>query len=194
VKKCVCRLSISSSGWVGVVPESLRGFFDRLYLIQERHTLPCARRREVIAARLTSPAELQNMVLTGPLVTYVGKVRQPLGCHREGHDALHCRSPASRLAMVIYLDHVALVQHSRHEQKRSPFAPWRIQASSTAFQASGAAWPTTTAEVPRSGDKANFHSNIQSVQLAQGTSRSTELFRRMPRAASQTRIALRSRC
>src|ERR1700720_3207961 len=29
----------------------------------------------------------------------------------------------------------------RHEQKRSPFAPWRTQAPSTAFQTSGAAWP-----------------------------------------------------
>jgi hypothetical protein len=31
--------------------------------------------REVIAARLTSPAELQNMVLTGPLAAYLGRVR-----------------------------------------------------------------------------------------------------------------------
>src|SRR5882672_5272255 len=37
--------------------------------------------REVIAARLTSPAELQSMVLTGPVAAYLGKVGQPLGCH-----------------------------------------------------------------------------------------------------------------
>jgi 8-oxo-dGTP pyrophosphatase MutT (NUDIX family) len=37
--------------------------------------------REVIAARLTSPAELQNMELTGPVAAYLGKVGQPLGRH-----------------------------------------------------------------------------------------------------------------
>jgi 8-oxo-dGTP pyrophosphatase MutT (NUDIX family) len=37
--------------------------------------------REVIAARLTSPAELQSMELTGPVTAYLGKVGQPLGCH-----------------------------------------------------------------------------------------------------------------
>jgi 8-oxo-dGTP diphosphatase len=37
--------------------------------------------REVIAARLTLPAELQSMVLTGPVAAYLGKVGQPLGCH-----------------------------------------------------------------------------------------------------------------
>ena len=31
--------------------------------------------------------------------------------------------------------------NSRHEQKRCRFAPWRLQAPSTAFQTSGAAWP-----------------------------------------------------
>jgi 8-oxo-dGTP diphosphatase len=31
--------------------------------------------REVISARLTSPAELQSMVLTGPLAAYLGRVR-----------------------------------------------------------------------------------------------------------------------
>ena len=36
-------------------------------------------KREVIAARLTSPAELQTMVLTGPLAAYLGTLRQPLG-------------------------------------------------------------------------------------------------------------------
>jgi 8-oxo-dGTP diphosphatase len=39
--------------------------------------------REVIAARLTSPAELQSMVLTGPVAAYLGRIRQPLGCRRE---------------------------------------------------------------------------------------------------------------
>jgi 8-oxo-dGTP diphosphatase len=59
---------------------------DRVYFFELRLAeLPELQldRREVIAARLTSRAELQNMVLTGPLVTYLGKVRQPLGCHRE---------------------------------------------------------------------------------------------------------------
>ena len=37
--------------------------------------------REVIAARLTSPAELKSMVLTGPAAAYLGKVGQPFGCH-----------------------------------------------------------------------------------------------------------------
>jgi 8-oxo-dGTP diphosphatase len=37
--------------------------------------------REVIAARLTLLAELQSMVLTGPVAAYLGKVGQPLGCH-----------------------------------------------------------------------------------------------------------------
>jgi 8-oxo-dGTP diphosphatase len=37
--------------------------------------------REVIAARLTSRAELQSMVLTGPTAAYLGKVGQPFGCH-----------------------------------------------------------------------------------------------------------------
>jgi 8-oxo-dGTP diphosphatase len=37
--------------------------------------------REVIAARLTSPAELQSMVLTGPAAAYLGKVGQRLGWH-----------------------------------------------------------------------------------------------------------------
>jgi 8-oxo-dGTP diphosphatase len=37
--------------------------------------------REVIAARLTSRAELQNMELTGPVAAYLGKVGQPLGRH-----------------------------------------------------------------------------------------------------------------
>jgi hypothetical protein len=31
--------------------------------------------REVIAARLTSPAELQSMVVTGPLAAYLDRVR-----------------------------------------------------------------------------------------------------------------------
>jgi 8-oxo-dGTP diphosphatase len=39
--------------------------------------------REVIAARLTSPAELQSMVLTGPVAAYLCRIRQPLGCRRE---------------------------------------------------------------------------------------------------------------
>ncbi len=36
--------------------------------------------REIVAARLTSPVELQSMVLTGPLAAYLGRGRQPLGC------------------------------------------------------------------------------------------------------------------
>jgi 8-oxo-dGTP pyrophosphatase MutT (NUDIX family) len=37
--------------------------------------------REVSAARLTLLAELQSMVLTGPVAAYLGKVGQHLGCH-----------------------------------------------------------------------------------------------------------------
>jgi hypothetical protein len=37
--------------------------------------------REIIAAQLTSPAELQSMVLTGPVAAYLGKIGQPLGWH-----------------------------------------------------------------------------------------------------------------
>jgi 8-oxo-dGTP diphosphatase len=37
--------------------------------------------REVIGARLMSPAELQSMVLTGPAAAYLCKVGRPLGCH-----------------------------------------------------------------------------------------------------------------
>jgi 8-oxo-dGTP diphosphatase len=35
--------------------------------------------REIVAARLTLPVELQSMVLTGPLAAYLGRGRQPLG-------------------------------------------------------------------------------------------------------------------
>jgi 8-oxo-dGTP diphosphatase len=31
--------------------------------------------REIIAARLTSPSELQSMVLTGPIAAYLGRSR-----------------------------------------------------------------------------------------------------------------------
>jgi len=37
--------------------------------------------REVIGARLMSPAELQSMVRTGPAAAYLCKVGRPLGCH-----------------------------------------------------------------------------------------------------------------
>jgi 8-oxo-dGTP diphosphatase len=39
--------------------------------------------REIIAARLIPPAELQRMVLTGPLAAYLGRARRPLKCHRR---------------------------------------------------------------------------------------------------------------
>ena len=39
--------------------------------------------REVIAARLTPTAELQSMVLTGPLAAYLSGVRQPIGYQAE---------------------------------------------------------------------------------------------------------------
>jgi 8-oxo-dGTP pyrophosphatase MutT (NUDIX family) len=39
--------------------------------------------REIIAARLIPPAELQRMVLTGPLAAYFGRVQHPLKCHRR---------------------------------------------------------------------------------------------------------------
>ena len=38
--------------------------------------------REIIAARLTSPTELQRMALTGLLAAYLAG-RQSLGCHPE---------------------------------------------------------------------------------------------------------------
>jgi len=39
--------------------------------------------REIIAARLIPPAELQRMVLTGPLAAYLGRARHPLRHHRQ---------------------------------------------------------------------------------------------------------------
>lgn len=39
--------------------------------------------REIIAARLIAPAELQRMVLTGPLADYLGRARHPLKHHRQ---------------------------------------------------------------------------------------------------------------
>jgi 8-oxo-dGTP diphosphatase len=38
--------------------------------------------REIIEARLTSPIELQNMVLTGPVAAYLAR-RQSPGCHPD---------------------------------------------------------------------------------------------------------------
>ena len=39
--------------------------------------------REVIAARLTSPAELQSMSPTGPLAAYLGRAPELLGCRER---------------------------------------------------------------------------------------------------------------
>lgn len=39
--------------------------------------------REIIAARLIPPAELQHMVLTGPLAAYLGRAWYPLKSHRQ---------------------------------------------------------------------------------------------------------------
>jgi 8-oxo-dGTP diphosphatase len=57
---------------------------DRVYFFEARLVeLPELQldRREIVAARLTSPTELRNMVLTGPLAAYLlGRVGQPLVC------------------------------------------------------------------------------------------------------------------
>ena len=54
---------------------------------------------------------------------------------RAGVETLFIRSPRATTAED------GSGANSRHEQKSAPFAPWKTQAPSTAFQTSGAAWP-----------------------------------------------------
>jgi 8-oxo-dGTP diphosphatase len=56
---------------------------DRVHFFELRLAKPPELKldnREIVAARLISPVELQSMVLTGALAAYLGRVRRPLGC------------------------------------------------------------------------------------------------------------------
>jgi 8-oxo-dGTP pyrophosphatase MutT (NUDIX family) len=66
----------------GFVCGNWDGRCDRVHFFELRlGELPQLRldNREVIGARLISPAELQSMVLTGPVAAYLDRIRQSLG-------------------------------------------------------------------------------------------------------------------
>jgi hypothetical protein len=58
--------------------ENVTGYMSLSYGWSSCHSCSSTN-REVIAARLASPCELQSMVLTGLAAAYLGKVGQPLG-------------------------------------------------------------------------------------------------------------------